>query len=112
MENKNNTNEKRVNNKINIIYLKKLIKFIIDIEKEINVFKKKYDLKDKLMKIFNLIDIDNKGYFSFKDLDLYLKKYNLKNDSLSIALLFIRLDKNRQGKVNFFEINEEMKSMD
>ena len=112
IENTNNTNEKKVNNKINTIYLKKMIKCIIGIEKEINDFKKKYDLKDKLMKIFNLIDLDNKGYFTFKDLNLYLKQCVLIYDSLSIALLFIRLDKNRQGKVNFIEINEEMKSLD
>ena len=110
MENKNNINEKNsFYNKINKIYLKTLIMYIIDIEKEINEFKKKINIKDRIKKIFNLIDKDNKGYFTYNDLNQYLEKNNLILESFSIALIFIRFDKNREGKVNIFELNEEMK---
>ena len=101
-----------LHNKLNVFYLKKLYTIIIDKEKEINEYKKSfYDLKDKLNKIFKLIDKDNKGYFTFSDLNAYLEKYRLIFDSFSVALLFIRFDKKRQGKPTLMDMLEEMKPL-
>ena len=101
-----------LNNKLNLFYLKKLYTNILDKEKEINEYKKKfYGLKDKLNRIFKLIDNDNKGYFTFSDLNTYLEKYRLIFDSFSVALLFIRFDKKRQGKPTISDILEEMKPL-
>ena len=111
-DNDNDKQDNLLNNKLNVFYLKKLYTLIIDREKEINEYKKKfYDLKDNLNRIFKLIDKDNKGYFSFSDLNAYLEKYRLIFDSFSVALLFIRFDKKKQGKITLSDVLEEMKPL-
>ena len=99
----NNENEKT-------IYIKNLFNFLIEKEIEFNTIKKKYYyLKEKLNLLFDLIDKENKGYFSFEDLSFYLEKNKLTYDSFSVALLFIRLDKKREGKIRLIDLAEEMK---
>ena len=98
------------NNKNNISYLRKLFIFLIDKEIEINKIKTKfYDLKTKLNLLFSLIDKDNKGYFSFNEFTSYLEKNKLEYDTFGVALLFIKLDKNRKGKIGILEMGEEMR---
>ena len=95
--------------KKNILYLKQLFIFLINKEYEINEIKKKiYDLKGKLKIVFNLIDNNNKGYFCFNDLNSYFENNKLNFESYAVALLFIRLDKRRQGKI---EISDFMKEL-
>lgn len=95
--------------KNNILYLKQLFIFLINKEYEINEIKKKiYDLKGKLKIVFNLIDNNNKGYFCFNDLYSYFENNKLNFESYAVALLFIRLDKRRQGKI---EISDFMKEL-
>ena len=102
-----------LNNKVNFYYMKKLFMFIIDTEYEINRIKKSfYDLEDKINIIFNLIDKDKKGYFSFSDLNTYLNNNKIFFDSYAAALLFIRLDKKREGKVEISNIIEEFNILD
>jgi Ca2+-binding EF-hand superfamily protein len=101
------------NNKVNFYYMKKLFMVIIDTEYEINRIKKSfYDLEDKINLIFNLIDKDKKGYFSFSDLNTYLQNNKLIFDSYATALLFIRFDKKREGKVEISDIIEEFSILD
>ena len=115
MDNRNSSlNEKFKTSKMsdyknNILYLKQLFMFLISKEYEINDIKKKiYDLKGKLKIVFNLIDNNNKGYFCFKDLYSYFVNNKLNFESYAVALLFIRLDKRRQGKI---EISDFMKEL-
>ena len=61
----------------------------------------------KLKHIFENIDISKMGYFTNNDLINYLKKNNIYIDSLNTDLLFIRLDKNRNGKIDYKEIYDE-----
>ena len=47
------------------------------------------------------------GYFTNNDLTVYLKKNKIYSNSLENDLLFIRLDKNRNGKIDYKEIYDE-----
>ena len=62
----------------------------------------------KIKNIFNLFDKRDIGFFNFEDYVLYLKENGLYNDNLKIDLLFIRLDKNRNGKIELYELEEEI----
>ena len=48
------------------------------------------------------------GYFTFDDYILYLKKYGMLEENLKVDLLFIRLDKNRNGNIEMYEILDEI----
>ena len=92
-----------------MIYLKKVFKSIIDFENKINNFRKNlYGISLKIKNIFNLFDKRDIGFFNFEDYVLYLKENGLYDDNLKIDLLFIRLDKNRNGKIELYELEEEM----
>ncbi len=92
-----------------MIYLKKVFMSIIDFENKINNFRKNlYSISLKIKNIFNLFDKRDIGFFNFEDYVLYLKENGLYNDNLKIDLLFIRLDKNRNGKIELYELEEEI----
>ena len=93
-----------------IIYFKKIFMSIMNFEKKVdNIRKDFYGLSLKIKELFNLFDPKNKGYFTFEDYILYLKKYGLLEENLKVDLLFIRLDKNRNGKIEIYEILDEIK---
>ena len=92
-----------------LIYLKKVFMSIIDFENKLNNFRKNlYGISLKIKNIFNLFDKRDIGFFNFEDYVLYLKENGLYDDNLKIDLLFIRLDKNRNGKIELYELEEEM----
>ena len=92
-----------------LIYLKKVFMSIIDLENKLNNFRKNlYGISLKIKNIFNLFDKRDIGFFNFEDYVLYLKENGLYDDNLKIDLLFIRLDKNRNGKIELYELEEEM----
>ena len=93
-----------------IIYLKKVFLSIIDFENKVNNMRKNlYGLSLKIKDIFELFDLKNKGYFTYDDYILYLKKNSLMEENLKVDLLFIRLDKNRNGNIEDYEIYDEIK---
>ena len=93
-----------------LIYLKKVFMSIIDFENKVNNMRKNlYGLSLKIDEIFKLFDVRNFGYFTFEDYILYLKKYGLIEENLKVDLLFIRLDKNRNGKIEKHETFDEIK---
>ena len=93
-----------------LIYLKKVFMSIIDFENKVNNMRKNlYGLSLKIDEIFELFDVRNFGYFTFEDYILYLKKYGLIEENLKVDLLFIRLDKNRNGKIEKHETFDEIK---
>ena len=92
-----------------LIYLKKVFMSIIDFENKLNNFRKNlYGISLKIKNIFNLFDKRDIGFFNFEDYVLYLKENGLYEENLKIDLLFIRLDKNRNGKIELYELEEEM----
>ena len=93
-----------------LIYLKKVFMSIVDFENKIDRIRKDlYGLSLKIKDIFHLFDQKNLGYFTYEDYILYLKKNGLIDEHLKADLLFIRLDKNRNGNIEEYELLDEMK---
>ena len=92
--------------------LRELFNYIIQTENEINNMRRTFGtLRLKLKDIFGLVDTLNLGYFSNKDLIEYLKKEYLLDNNKNADLLFIRLDKNRNGKIDFNEVEDEVQTL-
>ena len=95
-----------------ICTLKNLFKLLIATENEINDIRRSLCiLRIKLKDIFELIDYLKIGYFNNKDLVDYFQKENIDYDDKDLDLLFIRLDKNRNGKIDYKEIEDELQTL-
>ena len=90
------------------IALKNLFNTIIESERELNNMLIGYaTVRCRLRELYYLIDLCHIGYFNENDLNIFLKAnfaYSLPKDA---DLLFIRLDRNRNGKIEFEEIENE-----
>ena len=94
------------------LLLKKLFNLIIGNEIKLNCLRRGYNtLRHKLTEIFGLLDIKKYGFFTEQDLQIFLRINGLYEGDRACDLLFIRLDSNRDGKIEFFELNNEMKSL-
>ena len=92
--------------------LKELFNYIINAENEINNLRRSFGtLRLKLRDIFGLLDYLNRGYFCNSDLMVYLQKECLLNSNKAADLLFIRLDKNRNGKIDYKEVEDEVQTL-
>ena len=93
--------------------LKNVLDVIIKYEIEINEKRKEINiLMRKLKDIFYLFDKDGIGFFGFDEYINYMKDNNLiKDNILNPDLLFIRFDKNRNGKIVFEEFVDEFQSI-
>ena len=90
--------------------MKKVFELLIDSEKKLNEMKKNYaSLRVVLNDIFKFIDVNESGFFKENELISYLKEIDGFNNMKDCDLLFIRLDKNRDGKVEYYEIEDEFK---
>ena len=88
--------------------LKNLFNDLIEYENKLNNIKKKFTtLRLKLKDLFNLIDTNLSNDINFDDLEQYLKKNNILINIKDANLLFIRFDKNRDGKIDYCEFEEE-----
>ena len=95
-----------------ICILKKLFKLLIETENEINNFRRSLGiLRIKLRDIFGLVDLINRGYFTNDDLIAYIQSQNIQYEDKDLDLLFIRLDKNRNGKIDYKEIEDELQTL-
>ena len=92
---------------------KNVLDVIIKYEVEINEKRKEINfLMRKMKEIFYLFDKDEIGFFGFDEYINYLKENNLVEDKMiNPDLLFIRLDKNRNGKVVFEELADELEAI-
>ena len=93
--------------------MKNVFNIIINYEVEIN--EKRKDLlilKRKLKDIFYLFDKNDIGFFGFEEYKKYIEENKLINDkNLNGDLLFIRFDKNRNGKIIFEELSDEFEAL-
>ena len=95
-----------------IYYLKNLFTLLIDSENEINDLRKMMGtVRLKLNDIFALLDQDGKGFFENKEMIEYFENNGLLDDNKAADLLFIRLDKNRNGKIDFPEVEDELQTL-
>ena len=91
------------------VYLKNLFNILIDYENKFNCAKRGYtNLRFKLREVFRGLDKFDFGYFNENDLANYLKKNYAFTSTKDSDLLFIRLDRNRNGKVEYWEMEEEL----
>jgi Ca2+-binding EF-hand superfamily protein len=91
--------------------LKNLFKSLIDYENKCNNMKSCYSsLRCKLRDVFRNLDQCSFGSFSCNDLQCYLQKNCVMGNSKDADLLFIRLDKNRDGKVDYCEFEDELQT--
>ena len=68
-------------------------------------------LRLKLKEIFALLDKDGKGYFEIEEMIVYFTNNGLLDNNNEANLLFIRLDKNRNGKIDFPEVEDELQTL-
>ena len=95
-----------------IYYLKNLFTLLIDSENEINDLRKMMGtVRLKLNDIFALLDQDGKGFFENKEMIEYFENNGLLDDNKAADLLFIRLDKNRNGQIDFPEVEDELQTL-
>ncbi len=94
------------------IYLKNLFNAIFNYESKFNFIKINLTtLRLKLFDLFKNLDIQNKGFFTVQDLSNYLHRNKIFTNMKDCNLLFIRLDKNRDGKVDYEEFKEELEAI-
>lgn len=95
------------------IYYQGLLRIIIASESKLNTLKTGFtSVNSKLKEIFTSIDQSNKGYFTIEDWDTYLELNKAFDDKKSAALVFIRLDRKRCGKVSYCDLNDELTPCD
>ena len=89
-------------------YLKNLFNALIDYENKFNLTKRNYaTVRCQLRDLFRLVDKYGIGYFNENDLANYLKNNYAFTTTKDADLLFIRLDRNRNGKIELNELEEE-----
>ena len=92
--------------------LKNVFNLIIGLENDINNNRKLFGtLRLKLKDIFALLDFPHRGYFSNNDLIVHLQKNGIFSSNKDADLLFIRLDKARDGNVYYNEVEDELQTL-
>ena len=92
--------------------LKNLFELLIKTEDDINNDRKTLGtLRLKLKEIFALLDKDGKGYFEIEEMIVYFTNNGLLDNNNEANLLFIRLDKNRNGKIDYPEVEDEFQTL-
>ena len=92
--------------------LKNVFNLIIGLENDINNNRKLFGtLRLKLRDIFALLDYPHRGYFSNNDLIVHLQKNGIFSSNKDADLLFIRLDKGRNGNVYYNEVEDELQTL-
>ena len=95
-----------------ICSLRNVFNLIINCENDINNMRKLFGtLRLKLSDIFGLLDYLRRGYFTNSDLIVYLQNRGVFTNNKDADLLFIRLDKYRNGKVDFGNIEDEVQTL-
>ena len=94
------------------IYLINLIRLIIQYENELNLIKKNIaGINMYLKDIFNKIDKSGLGFISDFEFLMYLRNCGINCNETEISLIFSKLDKNKNGKIELWEIEDELKSL-
>ena len=115
IERRNSTKNVPKFNKQNIFlqstknYFSSLINLIISCENKIeNLRSDLNDVRNDINNIFWILDKYKIGNINDIDLNNYLKSRDIYINDIENSLLFIRLDKNKDGKIECWELNEEL----
>ena len=68
-------------------------------------------IQKNFIEIFKIIDIKGNGYIGEKEFALFLKNYNIFENNNSCDLLFLRLNKLRNGKIEYHEFIDEIEPL-
>ena len=91
------------------IYLVNLLRLVISCEDQLNIIRENIvGINTQSEKIFNKIDSNGLGYLNDMELFLYFKNNGINCNEFQNSLAFIRFDKNRDGKIAIWEIEEEL----
>ena len=91
------------------IYLQNLLRLTISIENKLEQIRIGMQIaREQLPNIFNEMDRVGLGSVSDIDMNAYLQKKGVICSDRENGLAFIRLDRNRNGKVEFWEMEEEL----
>ena len=94
------------------LYLKNLLKIMISGEYNLNILREECSgIHCSLKNIFGLIDVNGCGFFLGNDLKNYLIQNGIFRDDKRCALLFFKLDKKKDRKVDFCEIEDEFRQI-
>ena len=92
------------------MFFKNLMKLILSGEKNLNKARENFSNNINYFKnLFEIIDINGFGYFYENELRNYLIEKGIFIDDKSCKLLFLNLDKNKDGKIDICEMEEEFK---
>ena len=94
--------------------MKDLFKLIIEEENVLNNIRKNFSFslkKTYLEEFYKEMDIMRNRYFNQQDLLIYIQKKGIFFDENACDLLFIRLDRNRNGIIEFEEIEKEINTI-
>ena len=92
--------------------LKTVFNLILNCENDINNNRRLFGtLRLKLNEIFRLLDYPARGYFTNNDLIVYLQNKGIFSSNKDADLLFIRLDKERNGNVYYREVEDELQTL-
>ena len=95
-----------------ICCLRNLFNLIINSENDINNNRKLFGtLRLKIRDILGLLDCLRRGYFTNSDLNVYLRNNCLFSTNKDADLLFIRLDKCRNGRVSYGDVEDEIQTV-
>jgi len=94
------------------LYLKNLLKIMISGEYKLNILREECSgIHCSLKNIFGLIDVNGCGFFLGNDLKNYLIQNGIFRDDKRCVLLFFKLDKKKDRKVDFCEIEDELRQV-
>ena len=106
---KTNCAEVKLNRLVNYS-LNKIFKILLDFENKVNI--ERNSLNINIRELFSLFDSNNQGYIYYPNFINYLNNNGLLNDpNINPDLLFIRLDKNRNGRIDFEEFVDELQAL-
>ena len=92
--------------------LKSLFNLIIEEENKLNLMKRRFTtLRIKLPSIFKLFDTIGIGKFYESDLNRYFIDNGVSVSDKDRNLLYIRLDTDRDGSIDYDEVEDELKSI-
>ena len=92
--------------------LKNLFELLIKTEEDINNERKTLGtLRLKLKEIYALLDKEGKGYFEIEEMIVYFTNNGFLDNNKDADLLFIRLDKKRNGKIDYPEVEDEFQTL-